>query len=102
VPSWLDGTTDHLRSHGDRFRDALRLQGTCPKPKPRYRRAGPVTGRSPRPCSRCALIQPAPRSRRRIISTARSAMTIVGALVFPLAMVGMMEPSMRRSMQCCT
>ena len=28
----IDGTTDHLRSDGDRFRDALRLQGTCPKP----------------------------------------------------------------------
>src|SRR4029079_16242080 len=26
----IDGTTPHLRSEGDAFRDALRLQGTCP------------------------------------------------------------------------
>jgi YVTN family beta-propeller protein len=26
----IDGTTDHLRSAGDEFRDALRTQGTCP------------------------------------------------------------------------
>src|ERR1700758_257459 len=30
----IDGTTDHLRSEGDTFRDALRLQGTCPSPAP--------------------------------------------------------------------
>ena len=31
----IDGTTDHLRSEGDDFRDALRLQGTCPaQPQP--------------------------------------------------------------------
>jgi cytochrome c peroxidase len=28
----IDGTTDQLRSEGDDFRDALRLQGTCPTP----------------------------------------------------------------------
>ncbi len=26
----IDGTTEHLRSEGDEFREALRLQGTCP------------------------------------------------------------------------
>ena len=26
----IDGTTDLFRSEGDDFRDALRLQGTCP------------------------------------------------------------------------
>ena len=26
----IDGTTEHLRSEGDEFRDDLRLQGTCP------------------------------------------------------------------------
>jgi hypothetical protein len=30
----IDGTTDLLRSEGDDFRDALRLQGTCPTPPP--------------------------------------------------------------------
>jgi hypothetical protein len=30
----IDGTTDHLRSEGDDFRDALRLQGPCPPPPP--------------------------------------------------------------------
>jgi YVTN family beta-propeller protein len=30
----IDGTTDPLRSEGDDFRDALRLQGTCPPPAP--------------------------------------------------------------------
>jgi YVTN family beta-propeller protein len=30
----IDGTTAHLRSEGDDFRDALRLQGTCPPPPP--------------------------------------------------------------------
>ena len=30
----IDGTTPHLRSEGDDFRDALRLQGTCPAPAP--------------------------------------------------------------------
>jgi YVTN family beta-propeller protein len=30
----IDGTTPHLRSEGDDFRDALRLQGTCPPPPP--------------------------------------------------------------------
>jgi YVTN family beta-propeller protein len=30
----IDGTTDHLRSEGDDFRDALRLQGPCPAAKP--------------------------------------------------------------------
>lgn len=30
----IDGTTDHLRSEGDVFRDTLRLQGTCPSPAP--------------------------------------------------------------------
>jgi len=28
----IDGTTPHFRSEGDDFRDALRLQGTCPVP----------------------------------------------------------------------
>jgi YVTN family beta-propeller protein len=28
----IDGTTAHLRSEGDEFRDALRTQGTCPAP----------------------------------------------------------------------
>jgi YVTN family beta-propeller protein len=28
----IDGTTPHFRSEGDDFRDALRLQGTCPAP----------------------------------------------------------------------
>jgi YVTN family beta-propeller protein len=28
----IDGTTEHLRSEGDEFRDALRLEGTCPAP----------------------------------------------------------------------
>jgi YVTN family beta-propeller protein len=28
----IDGSTDHLRSEGDDFRDALRLQGPCPPP----------------------------------------------------------------------
>ena len=28
----IDGTTAHLRSEGDVFRDALRTQGTCPAP----------------------------------------------------------------------
>jgi cytochrome c peroxidase len=28
----IDGTTLHFRSEGDDFRDALRLQGTCPAP----------------------------------------------------------------------
>ena len=27
----IDGTTAHFRSEGDEFRDALRLQGTCPR-----------------------------------------------------------------------
>ena len=26
----IDGTTDHLRSEGDDFRDAVRAQGVCP------------------------------------------------------------------------
>jgi hypothetical protein len=30
----IDGTTDHLRSEGDEFRDFLRTQGTCPSPAP--------------------------------------------------------------------
>jgi YVTN family beta-propeller protein len=30
----IDGTTAHLRSEGDVFRDNLRLQGTCPPPVP--------------------------------------------------------------------
>jgi YVTN family beta-propeller protein len=30
----IDGTTPHVRSEGDAFRDALRLQGTCPMPPP--------------------------------------------------------------------
>ena len=30
----IDGTTPHIRSEGDAFRDALRLQGTCPTPPP--------------------------------------------------------------------
>jgi len=30
----IDGTTAHFRSEGDDFRDALRLQGTCPPPPP--------------------------------------------------------------------
>jgi YVTN family beta-propeller protein len=30
----IDGTTDHFRSEGDNFRDALRLQGTCPPAPP--------------------------------------------------------------------
>jgi mono/diheme cytochrome c family protein len=30
----IDGTTAHLRSEGDDFRDALRLQGPCPAPAP--------------------------------------------------------------------
>jgi hypothetical protein len=30
----IDGTTDHLRSEGDDFRDALRLQGPCPQTAP--------------------------------------------------------------------
>jgi YVTN family beta-propeller protein len=30
----IDATTQHLRSEGDDFRDALRLQGACPKPHP--------------------------------------------------------------------
>jgi YVTN family beta-propeller protein len=30
----IDGTTNHLRSEGDVFRDNLRLQGTCPPPVP--------------------------------------------------------------------
>jgi hypothetical protein len=29
----IDGTTPHFRSEGDDFRDALRLQGTCPAPE---------------------------------------------------------------------
>ena len=29
----IDGTTAHLRSEGDDFRDALRMQGTCPPPR---------------------------------------------------------------------
>jgi hypothetical protein len=28
----IDGTTAHFRSEGDDFRDALRLEGTCPAP----------------------------------------------------------------------
>ena len=28
----IDGTTNHLRSEGDVFRDTVRLQGTCPMP----------------------------------------------------------------------
>jgi YVTN family beta-propeller protein len=28
----IDGTTAHIRSEGDDFRDALRMQGTCPPP----------------------------------------------------------------------
>ena len=28
----IDGTTAHIRSEGDEFRDFLRLQGTCPPP----------------------------------------------------------------------
>jgi hypothetical protein len=28
----IDGTTDHLRSEGDQFRDAVRFEGTCPEP----------------------------------------------------------------------
>jgi hypothetical protein len=28
----IDGTTAHIRSEGDVFRDAVRLQGTCPMP----------------------------------------------------------------------
>ena len=28
----IDGTTEHFRSEGDDFRDALRLEGTCPAP----------------------------------------------------------------------
>jgi hypothetical protein len=28
----IDGTTDHLRSEGDIFRDTVRLQGPCPEP----------------------------------------------------------------------
>jgi len=27
------GTTNHFRSEGDDFRDAIRLQGTCPPPQ---------------------------------------------------------------------
>jgi hypothetical protein len=30
----IDGTTDHLRSDGDNFRDMLRTQGTCPSQTP--------------------------------------------------------------------
>ena len=30
----IDGTTEHLRSEGDDFRDALRTAGTCPPPPP--------------------------------------------------------------------
>jgi len=30
----IDGTTPHIPSEGDAFRDALRLQGTCPTPPP--------------------------------------------------------------------
>jgi DNA-binding beta-propeller fold protein YncE len=30
----IDGTTAHFRSEGDDFRDALRMQGTCPAPQP--------------------------------------------------------------------
>ena len=30
----IDGTTAHVRSEGDDFRDALRLQGPCPPPAP--------------------------------------------------------------------
>jgi YVTN family beta-propeller protein len=30
----IDGTTDHLRSEGDEFRDHVRQQGTCPPPPP--------------------------------------------------------------------
>ena len=30
----IDGTTAHLRSEGDAFRDSVRLQGTCPMPPP--------------------------------------------------------------------
>jgi hypothetical protein len=30
----IDGTTNHLRSEGDDFRDAVRLQGPCPAPLP--------------------------------------------------------------------
>jgi DNA-binding beta-propeller fold protein YncE/mono/diheme cytochrome c family protein len=30
----IDGTTPHIRSEGDAFRDALRLQRTCPTPPP--------------------------------------------------------------------
>ena len=33
----IDGTTPHFRSEGDVFRDAVRLQGTCPMPPPRWR-----------------------------------------------------------------
>jgi hypothetical protein len=29
----IDGTTAHFRSEGDDFRDALRLEGTCPGPR---------------------------------------------------------------------
>ncbi len=30
----IDGTTNHLRSEGDVFRDTVRMQGTCPMPPP--------------------------------------------------------------------
>jgi YVTN family beta-propeller protein len=30
----IDGTTAHLRSEGDNFRDMVRMQGTCPMPPP--------------------------------------------------------------------
>jgi YVTN family beta-propeller protein len=30
----IDGTTPHIRSEGDNFRDMLRFQGTCPPPVP--------------------------------------------------------------------
>jgi hypothetical protein len=30
----IDGTTAHLRSAGDNFRDMVRMQGTCPMPPP--------------------------------------------------------------------
>ena len=34
----IDGTTAHFRSEGDDFRDALRLEGTCPAPTVDQRR----------------------------------------------------------------
>jgi hypothetical protein len=30
----IDGTTPHIRSEGDTFRDTVRAQGTCPPPVP--------------------------------------------------------------------